>query len=285
VLHALDASAGASAGWERICAGDDAAPPPGAVIETSLCRGIDVGDYRLVQAAQLIFVRRHSGDTGYGPPAFAHDPGGDYLDPRGVDGVELREGKLHVRGWRFGRTAVEPWTVIIDPAVVFRDRDVDGVTDATEVLLGTDPARADTDGDGIADGRDVAPLAKARQRGADMGNVESEVVRYLSLFLAGGPILLRADTAAGGDGAPTSGVVLHRARSGPPASDDRMCGSRVELQSVRLIGDEARVDVRWASGRDWRGRHALTLRRLGGEFRTVADESRPMPIGFDAATD
>ena len=180
---------------------------------------------------------------------------------------------------------MEPWAVIIDPAVVFRDRDVDGVTDSTEALLGTDPARADTDGDGIADGRDVAPLAKTRQRDADVGNVQNEVVRYLSLFLAGGPILLHADPATGGDGAPTSGIVLHRSRSGPPASDDRMCGSRVEIQSLRLVGDQASVDVRWASGRDRRGRHTLTLRRLGGEFRTVADEPRPMPAGSDAATD
>ena len=40
-----------------------------------------------------------------------------------------------------------------------RDADEDGLTDLAEVRLGFDPERADTDGDGVSDGRDPVPLA------------------------------------------------------------------------------------------------------------------------------
>jgi len=39
---------------------------------------------------------------------------------------------------------------------VQNDRDQDGLLDAEEALLGTDPANSDTDGDGIGDGAEVA---------------------------------------------------------------------------------------------------------------------------------
>lgn len=45
------------------------------------------------------------------------------------------------------------------------DRDNDGLTDAEEALLGTDPDNPDTDGDGIRDGRDLAPLFGAASYG------------------------------------------------------------------------------------------------------------------------
>lgn len=41
------------------------------------------------------------------------------------------------------------------------DTDGDGIPDASEVLLGTDPMNPDTDGDGIDDLKDTAPLSLA----------------------------------------------------------------------------------------------------------------------------
>jgi hypothetical protein len=41
---------------------------------------------------------------------------------------------------------------------IFRDTDGDGATDVEEARLGTDPADPDTDGDGLSDGADPAPL-------------------------------------------------------------------------------------------------------------------------------
>jgi len=52
----------------------------------------------------------------------------------------------------------ETLDIIVSPASV--DSDGDGLSDATEAVLGTDPNSADTDGDGLADGTDgVVPLA------------------------------------------------------------------------------------------------------------------------------
>lgn len=45
------------------------------------------------------------------------------------------------------------------------DRDNDGLTDDEEALFGTDPNNPDTDGDGIIDGRDLAPLFGAAAYG------------------------------------------------------------------------------------------------------------------------
>ena len=52
----------------------------------------------------------------------------------------------------------ETLDIIVSPVIV--DSDGDGLSDATEAVLGTDPNNADTDGDGLADGADgVVPLA------------------------------------------------------------------------------------------------------------------------------
>ena len=51
----------------------------------------------------------------------------------------------------------EPQSVEVDLTARLLDRDGDGWTDLEERLLGLDPARADTDGDGLADGDDVTP--------------------------------------------------------------------------------------------------------------------------------
>jgi hypothetical protein len=63
--------------------------------------------------------------------------------------------------------AVEP----APPAVEGADADSDGLTDAEEAYYGSDPANADTDGDGYADGSEVAilfsPLAKNALLGAE----------------------------------------------------------------------------------------------------------------------
>ncbi len=55
-------------------------------------------------------------------------------------------------------------------ADVLRDSDNDGWTDVEETILGLDPHKADTDGDGIPDGKDVCPnYAPARDDANDEG--------------------------------------------------------------------------------------------------------------------
>ena len=52
----------------------------------------------------------------------------------------------------------ETFDIIVSPPIL--DSDGDGLSDATEVVLGTDPNNADTDGDGLADGAGgIVPLA------------------------------------------------------------------------------------------------------------------------------
>jgi probable HAF family extracellular repeat protein len=43
-------------------------------------------------------------------------------------------------------------------ATVFEDSDGDGLSNDSEILIGTDPTRADTDGDGVPDAQDAFPL-------------------------------------------------------------------------------------------------------------------------------
>jgi hypothetical protein len=52
----------------------------------------------------------------------------------------------------------ETFDIIVSAPIV--DSDGDGLSDATEAVLGTDPNNADTDGDGLADGAGgIVPLA------------------------------------------------------------------------------------------------------------------------------
>jgi hypothetical protein len=51
------------------------------------------------------------------------------------------------------------------PTISNTDQDNDGLTDDEELLFGTDPRNPDTDGDGILDGRDLAPLYGASAYG------------------------------------------------------------------------------------------------------------------------
>jgi len=53
-----------------------------------------------------------------------------------------------------------PLRVSIAPGALNRDRDGDGLTDRIERRLGTDPARPDTNGNGLLDGEDKNPLSR-----------------------------------------------------------------------------------------------------------------------------
>src|SRR6185436_12385344 len=63
-------------------------------------------------------------------------------------------GKVHGRTAANGQITRLPM-VKLDLADSLPDRDGDALADVTEAVLGTDPTKADTDGDGINDGAEV----------------------------------------------------------------------------------------------------------------------------------
>ena len=178
---------------------------------------------------------------------------------------------------------------------MFRDSDGDGLTDKTEAAFGTDPKRADTDGDGVPDGRDPAPLAKPV---ADAGGeAAAEMLRYATLFLVGGPLTWQGDRAAWGESPSSVGLLLHLPTE--TAADDQECdfgrqrqkpGERerprgvrtpfpvVSVESLTITGDRAQGRFTWSAGGS---RHArdLGLARVRGKWRVVDD--RPPAIDVD----
>jgi hypothetical protein len=175
----------------------------------------------------------------------------------------------------------------IDSAAVFVDSDRDGLTDTTEAAFGTDAKRADTDGDGVPDGRDPAPLAKP-VADADAGEAAAEMLRYGTLFLVGGPLTWQGDRAAWGESPSAVGLLLHLpteteaddqacyyARPRKPGEDDGPRGVRtpfpvVSVHSLMVTGDNARGRFIWS---EHGGGHAhdLRLARVHGKWRVVDD--------------
>lgn len=71
------------------------------------------------------------------------------------------------------------------------DGDHDGLTDRVERRLGTDEARKDTDGDGVADGEDTNPLAPARVDLTDKQKILREVFfTYFAFFRQRGLVVV-----------------------------------------------------------------------------------------------
>lgn len=69
------------------------------------------------------------------------------------------------------------------------DSDRDGLTDAQEELLGTDPQNPDSDGDGIIDSKDPNPLVKGSQSG-DNGEDNSSWISMSYLSSSGWKLIL-----------------------------------------------------------------------------------------------
>lgn len=291
ILDRFD-SAIAPAGWANLCAADDALPRP--KIDASIwpygsgmCLGLDAGPYRVAQVGSL-WLRRRGRNGSWGPPAWAHDPGGDLI----LERSKLRkirftgDGMLALEGSSLGEMEVErSWNVILDPGRVFADADRDGMSDGTEKVFGTDPARADTDGDGIPDGRDPAPRAGPAR--TEEGRVAEEAVHFLTRFLIGGPVSLYADRKYwGGGGTAGAGLVLHRERRDDRLPDcmspafcadglteetrarsPRRCESILAIDTIQIGENQAEGDLTWELGRDRRYTCRLELAKVGGRWR------------------
>ena len=282
-LDELDRTTARAGGWAAICDADDAVKDPGPqrvwVDPWGLCRGIDVGGgYRLTQARNIFWLRRRLANGSFGPPAWAGDAGGDQcLQKRTMQTAKRKGGRIEVKG---GSERVVIAT--IDPAGVFADSDGDGLTDRTEVAFGLHPKRADSDGDGVPDGRDPAPLAVAPRDAR--GEIMSEMLRYATLFLVGGPLAVQDDKAAWVDSPSAAGLLLHL----PPETkaDEQVCNSArapdepaggartpfpvARLQELKIDGDRAHGRFVWSKLSD-RWAHDVVFARVQGKWRVVDD--------------
>ena len=291
-LDELDRATARTGGWATICDADDAVKDPGPkrvwVDPWGVCNGINLGAYRVTQSRNVLWLRRRLADGSFGPPAWAADPGGDQCNgKRRMQKATMRAGRhVIVRG-----THEHDHDVIIaniDAGAVFADSDRDGLTDKTEAAFGTDAKRADTDGDGVPDGRDPAPLAKPP---ADTrGEAEAEVVRFATVFLVGGPLTWLGDRATWGESASAAGVLLHlpqetdvddqacyveRARDNGRGDADRPRGVRTpfpvaRVRSLTITGDRAQGRFIWSTRGDHLARD-LGLARVQGKWRVVDD--------------
>jgi hypothetical protein len=270
VLDRFDHLASGSDGWSRICAADDAdkvKPGPRTINSGfGLCRGWDVGQYRVVQANDVWLRRKVTGGS-FGPPAWAAVGVDTFLQRHPVSNVEMRGPAILVT---FEGLA-QPTT--IDPSRVFLDRDGDGVSDRTEHFLGTDPERKDSDGDGKHDGVDGSPLASPARTESD--RVAAEAIRYVARFVTGGLLTVLADAPFQMEPGHLQGVILHRARGSsslPPG--ERLCKASAVVEALDIKGDSASVDVSWTSGEYRDGKQRLQLRRAGPTWRVVGDVAK-----------
>ena len=84
-----------------------------------------------------------------------------------------------------------PRTVKLSWSDLEADGDQDGLTDRVERRLGTDEARKDTDGDGVADGEDTNPIAPARADLSDKQKILREVFfTYFAFFRQRGLVVV-----------------------------------------------------------------------------------------------
>jgi hypothetical protein len=126
------------------------------------------------------------------------------------------------------------------------DRDRDGLDDRTEEILGTDPTRADSDGDGIADADDASPLAPPRTN--DESLIQEAVVRHLMRFYPprGQQQILVVSGPAEAMGDVRGGVSLVLHRRVPPARFEAALPGHwmhARFREVLAIGDQASVHL------------------------------------------
>jgi hypothetical protein len=185
--------------------------------------------------------------------------------------IEIDRGTL---AWRGPRTLVftadrDVVQIAIDD--VERDSDADGWTDLEEARIGSNPHSADTDGDGIPDGRDVCPLY-AKPPGADEASQVLQTAIFGAFAMTGSRQLLYATPQTprvhlSGYGGP---IIYDRAI---PKSGDGNGAVYVSWKIMSRTENDAVVELT-----DWEGMLAaggqdVTLKRTAGRWVVVAVRS------------
>ncbi|RYG35889.1 hypothetical protein EON81_11385 [bacterium] len=151
-----------------------------------------------------------------------------------------------------------------------RDADGDGLNEAAEERLGTNPNHSDTDEDGLPDAVDQNPLVAPRPLSREeevLWTVFDAFCRFHSsdgptlVFYPGQPFELQAGT---GYILPSSGTAQTRLGRGT---------AFVSLKAPKIRGDFATVDIGFQGDPLGGAGHIITLRRFDGHWFVVKRQS------------
>jgi len=114
----------------------------------------------------IVWVTRPLGKDKWQPPVMT-----DLTRRKLAERTDLT---LHISGDGL-RIKSHDGAIDVPAALLEADGDADGLPDAVEAILGTDPKKADTDGDGLADGKDADPTVPANPRPAENDMIRQAV--------------------------------------------------------------------------------------------------------------
>jgi hypothetical protein len=157
----------------------------------------------------------------------------------------------------------------LDTAAIERDADRDGWTDLEEARLGLNPSLADTDGDGIPDGRDSCPGYAPKSQTED----QEIVARALfAVYSVGGSrtALLVQDGVAPVQVVGYSGPILFNINRTDWIKRFGHGGVFLRWRAIRRTETEATVNVLDWEGMLAGGSQAVSLRKIDGKWIVVA---------------
>lgn len=98
--------------------------------------------------------------------------------PKPIDLRTKQQGRLEAKGEAI-RLVVGEQTIETSVKTLLADADGDGLPDAVEARLLTDPRKPDTDGDGLPDGKDSNPLTPRHKKTDDVTDIRQAVFTVL----------------------------------------------------------------------------------------------------------
>jgi hypothetical protein len=257
LLAQLDERTANPQGWGRICQYRIVIESPISSAHDNPCatgKDTERDAAFVVVNNRSLWARRRRSDGGLGPPMLVSSSQQGL--PYDSMGGTAEDGRFVIR---LGGKVVFSMPL----ADLLRDSDGDGVTDATEAYLGTDPKRADTDGDGIPDLEDPSPMGAVQSEAAA---ALAQATSYLMLFETGtAPLVVQAPKEYWGQAPRPPGLVLHVANRAD-AKLPNLSEWVVEVKSVEVNGGTA--EVHFAKGLLTR-LNVVRMVRLGGVWRVT----------------
>ncbi|RYG35891.1 hypothetical protein EON81_11395 [bacterium] len=190
---------------------------------------------------------------------------GRWADPV-YTGVSLEQGWFDLRSAL--KEPPDDWVErFTENAAIRVDVDGDGLNEAAEARLGTDPAKADTDGDGTADGVDQNPLVAPRVLTSEEKALQAaffSIGSYGCVFhvtFPGRPVELRHE----------GGYIVSRSLGETSKEEVRPGTVYVDLGKPVITGDRCTIRVSSVAGPLNGGGSEVVLRRYERAWFVVAE--------------